>query len=46
MLDFKFNKKRVEMVSKAEDMPDKNGGIVYWMNRDQRIQGMYTAFIT
>uniref|UniRef100_A0A0P4WEL0 Deoxyribodipyrimidine photo-lyase n=1 Tax=Scylla olivacea TaxID=85551 RepID=A0A0P4WEL0_SCYOL len=37
ILDFKFNKKRVEMLSKADEVPDCDG-IVYWMSRDQRVQ--------
>ncbi|KAK7078105.1 hypothetical protein SK128_017255, partial [Halocaridina rubra] len=36
--DIKFNKKRVEMLSKAEEIPDNCDGIVYWMSRDQRVQ--------
>ncbi|XP_076029730.1 deoxyribodipyrimidine photo-lyase-like [Oratosquilla oratoria] len=36
--EFKFNKKRVRMLTKAEDIPDGCNGIVYWMCRDQRIQ--------
>ncbi|XP_064109725.1 deoxyribodipyrimidine photo-lyase-like isoform X1 [Macrobrachium nipponense] len=38
ILDFKFNKKRVEMISEASDVPDDSQGIVYWMCRDQRVQ--------
>ncbi|XP_066951760.1 deoxyribodipyrimidine photo-lyase-like isoform X1 [Macrobrachium rosenbergii] len=38
VMDFKFNKKRVEMISKATDVPDGSQGIVYWMSREQRVQ--------
>ena len=37
---FKFNKKRVRVLSKAEDFPDDSKGVVYWMSRDQRVQGI------
>ena len=36
---FKFNKKRVRVISEVNDVPDENHGIVYWMSRDQRVQG-------
>ncbi|KAL4220007.1 hypothetical protein ACF0H5_020419 [Mactra antiquata] len=35
---FKFNKKRVRVLSKAQDFPDDSNGVLYWMSRDQRIQ--------
>ncbi|XP_071547308.1 deoxyribodipyrimidine photo-lyase-like isoform X2 [Panulirus ornatus] len=35
--EFKFNKKRVKMMSEADEVPDCDG-IVYWMFRDQRVQ--------
>lgn len=38
VLDFKFNKKRIQMLSKEQEVPDDCDGIVYWMSRDQRIQ--------
>ena len=37
--EFKFNKKRVRVLSKAQDFPDNSEGVVYWMSRDQRVQG-------
>lgn len=36
--DFKFNKKRVHMVSKCNEFPDNMKGIMYWMSRDNRVQ--------
>lgn len=38
ILDFKFNKKRVKMLNKYEEVPESNneGGIAYWMARDIR----------
>ncbi|XP_069991330.1 deoxyribodipyrimidine photo-lyase [Penaeus vannamei] len=36
--EFKFNKKRVEVISKEGEVPDDCDGIVYWMSRDQRVQ--------
>lgn len=45
--EFKFNKKRIKVLSKVQDFPDGKNGVVYWMSRDQRVQGesfqyMYT----
>lgn len=37
--EFKFNKKRVRLISSNTDMPDSCKGIAYWMWRDQRVQG-------
>jgi len=36
--DFKFNKKRVRVLSRSSDVPDECEGVVYWMSRDQRVQ--------
>ncbi|CAH1780581.1 unnamed protein product [Owenia fusiformis] len=36
--DFKFNKKRVRMISSAENLDETSSGVVYWMSRDQRVQ--------
>ncbi|XP_053566261.1 deoxyribodipyrimidine photo-lyase isoform X2 [Bombina bombina] len=36
--EFKFNKKRVRLVSSDADIADDVHGIVYWMSRDQRVQ--------
>ncbi|XP_069829490.1 deoxyribodipyrimidine photo-lyase-like [Dendropsophus ebraccatus] len=36
--DFKFNKKRVRLVSAEADLKDDALGIVYWMSRDQRVE--------
>ncbi|KAG8188596.1 hypothetical protein JTE90_005952 [Oedothorax gibbosus] len=36
--DFKFNKKRVRVISDAQDVPESAKSIVYWMSRDQRVQ--------
>ncbi|XP_053315662.1 deoxyribodipyrimidine photo-lyase-like isoform X2 [Spea bombifrons] len=36
--EFKFNKKRVRLVSSHADLNDDAMGIVYWMSRDQRVQ--------
>ncbi|XP_067008214.1 deoxyribodipyrimidine photo-lyase [Anabrus simplex] len=38
ILEFKFNKKRVRVLSKAKEIPDNAEGVLYWMSRDQRIQ--------
>uniref|UniRef100_A0A1B6H369 Deoxyribodipyrimidine photo-lyase n=1 Tax=Cuerna arida TaxID=1464854 RepID=A0A1B6H369_9HEMI len=38
ILQFKFNKKRVKILSSAQDVPDWAEGVVYWMFRDERVQ--------
>ncbi|KAK3737317.1 hypothetical protein RRG08_067383 [Elysia crispata] len=35
---FKFNKKRVRVISEEEDFSEDSNGVVYWMSRDQRVQ--------
>ena len=40
ILDFKFNKNRCRLLSKSMDIGDRGGGILYWMSRDQRVQGV------
>ena len=37
--DFKFNKKRVRLISSNADMSESCKGIAYWMWREQRVQG-------
>ncbi|GFT28683.1 deoxyribodipyrimidine photo-lyase [Trichonephila clavipes] len=36
--EFKFNKKRVRVLSDAKDIAENAECIVYWMSRDQRVQ--------
>lgn len=36
---FRFNKKRVRVLSEATEIPENSKGVVYWMSRDQRVQG-------
>ncbi|XP_038272608.1 deoxyribodipyrimidine photo-lyase-like [Dermochelys coriacea] len=36
--EFKYNKKRVRLVSEGSDLKDAAKGVVYWMSRDQRVQ--------
>lgn len=36
--EFKFNKKRVRILSKAKDFSEDCQGVAYWMSRDQRVQ--------
>ena len=37
--DFKFNKKRVRLISSNADISETCQGIAYWMWREQRVQG-------
>jgi len=39
--EFKFNKKRVRVLTKCKDFADDSDGVVYWMSRDQRVQGRH-----
>lgn len=38
---FRFNKKRVRVLSEATQIPENTNGLVYWMSRDQRVQGIF-----
>ncbi|XP_063699154.1 deoxyribodipyrimidine photo-lyase-like [Culicoides brevitarsis] len=38
IMEFKFNKNRVRILSKAQEVREKCDGIVYWMSRDARVQ--------
>ncbi|XP_034231046.1 deoxyribodipyrimidine photo-lyase [Thrips palmi] len=38
ILEFKFNKKRVRILSEATDVSENCKGIAYWMFRDERVQ--------
>ena len=39
VLNFTFNKKRVKVISEVQDVPEGCKGVVYWISRDQRVQG-------
>ncbi|GIY17565.1 deoxyribodipyrimidine photo-lyase [Caerostris extrusa] len=43
---FKFNKKRVRVLSEAMDIPDDADSIIYWMSRDQRVQDNWAFLYT
>ncbi|XP_061709361.1 deoxyribodipyrimidine photo-lyase [Cydia pomonella] len=38
ILEYKFNKKRLRIISQEQMVPDDCEGIVYWMSRDSRVQ--------
>lgn len=38
ILEFKFSKKRLQILSDAKEVDEGKQGIVYWMARDQRVQ--------
>lgn len=38
VLEFKFNKKRVSILSDAKEIDEGKKGIIYWMSRDMRVQ--------
>lgn len=40
-MTFKFNKKRIKRLSNLNDIKENCNGILYWMFRDIRIQGIY-----
>lgn len=39
IMEFKFNKKRARILSKASEFPEWGQGVIYWMFREQRVQG-------
>jgi hypothetical protein len=42
-MDFKFNKGRVKILTSATEVPGSAKGVIYWMSRDQRVQGICSA---
>ena len=47
ILDCEFNEKRVRTLKEVDGFPqDVNGGVLYWMVRDQRIQGLCRRFFS
>lgn len=38
IIEFKFNKSRIRILSSNETVPENTRGIVYWMSRDCRVQ--------
>lgn len=38
-MEFKFNKKRVRVLSEQKEVPEWAEGVIYWTFRDERIQG-------
>ncbi|XP_055837297.1 deoxyribodipyrimidine photo-lyase [Episyrphus balteatus] len=38
IIDFQFKKKRVRILSEATDVPENADAILYWMDRDARVQ--------
>lgn len=43
ILEFKFNKKRCRLLSKSMDLGNFGGGVLYWMSREQRVQGIISV---
>ena len=43
--DFKFDKKRVRLVTSNAEMSETCKGITYWMWREQRVQGNATEYV-
>lgn len=41
---FRFNKKRVRILSETKEIPENSKGLVYWMSRDQRVQGYFDKY--
>jgi deoxyribodipyrimidine photo-lyase len=38
VLDFKFNKKRVRLLTDTDDISQSSRGVLYWITRDQRVK--------
>lgn len=38
-MEFKFNKKRVRVLSEIKEVPEWTDGVIYWTFRDERIHG-------
>jgi deoxyribodipyrimidine photo-lyase len=46
ILAFPFNKHRARVLSECKQLPENSKGILYWMSREQRVQGLYTIYST
>lgn len=44
-MEFKFNKKRVRILSDVKELPEWTDGVIYWTFRDERIHGELGDFI-
>lgn len=42
IMEFKFNKKRVRVLSEIMEVPEWTDGVIYWTFRDERIHGKET----
>lgn len=42
----KFNTKRLRFISDTEKIKQSSKGVLYWMSRDQRVQGNYPSQLT
>lgn len=40
--DLKFNNKRLRFISDTEKIKQGSKGVLYWMSRDQRVQGRHS----
>lgn len=40
-MKFNFNKKRVRVLTNSDEVAPNCKGIVYWMFRDGRVQGLF-----
>ena len=45
VLDYKFNKKRVRVLTPVDDISETSNGVLYWMTREQRVQGTIQVFL-
>jgi len=43
--DIKFDKTRCKTITERENFPVKHEGVLYWMSRDQRVQGWIDLMI-
>ena len=41
VVSFNFNSKRVRNLNSIEEIQKNSSAIVYWMTREQRVQGKY-----
>lgn len=44
--EMKFSKKRLRFISDTEKMKQGSEGVLYWMSRDQRVQGEHLTTTT
>jgi hypothetical protein len=44
VLSTPFNTRRTRILSQTKTLPPNSNGILYWMSREQRVQGLFSVY--